>query len=79
MEKTLSRYLDAIEAFIPKDDFSNTKAQVQQLLQDKQAIQDIEAMLKERAEKEENWVSTFLKTQDSVSQWVNYEWGLNNF
>ena len=59
VEKTLSRYLDAIRSFIPENDFATTAKHVQKFLQDKQAIQDIEARLKERAEREENWVSFF--------------------
>ena len=58
MEKTLSRYLDAIRAIIPEKDFETTKGHVQRFVQDKQAIRDIEARIKERAEQEENWVST---------------------
>ena len=58
MEKTLSRYLDAIRAFIPEKDFETTAGHVQRFVQDKKAIRDIEARIKERAEQEENWVSS---------------------
>jgi hypothetical protein len=56
VEKTLSRYLSAIRAFVSESDFERTKAQVKKFLENKTDVEAIEAKLRERYENVENWV-----------------------
>ena len=59
MELTLQRYLDAVETFTPPDQLAATKMNVQSLLEDKQKIQAIMALLQQKFDQEENWVQIF--------------------
>ena len=61
MELTLQRYLDAVETFTPPDQLAATKMNVQSLLEDKQKIQAIMALLQQKFDQEENWVQIFSK------------------
>jgi hypothetical protein len=60
VERTLSRYLDAIRAFIPESDFQKSEKIVQNFLDNKKDVEAIEAKLRQRAEDVENWVKKFL-------------------
>ncbi len=56
VDKTLDRYLDAIEAIVTEDEFEATKAKVEAFKSDSTLIEGINEHLKERGENEDNWV-----------------------
>jgi hypothetical protein len=60
VERTLSRYLDAIRAFIPESDFQKSEKIVQNFLDNKKDVEAIEAKLRQRSEDVENWVNKIL-------------------
>ena len=89
MELTLQRYLDAVETFTPPDQLAATKMNVQSLLEDKQKIQAIMALLQQKFDQEENWVQIFSKPNSKgticraflylqVYQWWLEDMYLNN-
>ena len=53
---TLERYLDALKAVVSEEELQRVEGQVKALLEDEVAKDKIMAVLKERGEKEENWV-----------------------
>ena len=60
VERTLSRYLDAVRAFIPEPDLKKSEKIVQNFLNKKDDVEAIEAKLRLRSEEVENWVKKTL-------------------
>ena len=55
--KTLSRYLSAVKSFVADADFQRTEVLVRNFVENKEDVAAIEKSLRERAQREENWVS----------------------
>lgn len=55
VEKTMERYLDAIKAPLDEEIFEQTKVLVQQFLEDKTLVEEVEALIVKRSEDLENW------------------------
>lgn len=52
----MERYLNAIVTFTSPEDFSRTENMVNEFLNNKEAIDQINALLEQRAKDEANWV-----------------------
>ena len=59
VSKTLSRYLDSVKAFVSTEDFERTERHVRNYVENKDMVEAIERKLRERSEKEENWVKIY--------------------